>query len=465
MDLYKLDQAIDNYIVDKYPYEKHIKDGIFEAYVDYDEEISDTTVDKILRSKHPIEKLADVLDEWSNNYNDYSYEELKDLAQEVLKNLNQDLLNAAEKEDFDLNEYVKDYVLENYRYEYDPQDLNRDVCVNIIVDTGDGNYDFTLNSEREIHEETEDETIYYLPKKAALTWLLKQQGVMDESGTISDKSESNLIKSALEEIENCTYEMGQLTFLVNMPLIECCELIEQINQESVLTPKYEPYLSAGTGALTLGKNCECGLFNPWNGAGSCLELQLEKDVVIPFKYIHEIRLDSVETSRSGKYSIHDAYGVDDSIWKDCLKEVQPMAEQEIEAKLQEKSFAEEDLFQRNKEALKDKYKPLIFDMIASGSFEQPFHPEKFYSAKVGETINHSSSLNWLDTLCYGPTGAKQQNIEAFIDFCLEKGKKPSQVAQIVTEVLGEQSEFATKKVEKLLKADKTLKKESSVVGK
>ena len=138
---------------------------------------------------------------------------------------------------------------------------------------------------------------------------------------------------------------------------------------------------------------------------------------------------------------------------------------QIEAKLQEKSFAEEDLFQRNKEALKDKYKPLIFDMIASGSFEQPFHPEKFYSAKVGETINHSSSLNWLDTLCYGPTGAKQQNIEAFIDFCLEKGKKPSQVAQIVTEVLGEQSEFATKKVEKLLKADKTLKKESSVVGK
>ena len=126
---------------------------------------------------------------------------------------------------------------------------------------------------------------------------------MDESGTISDKSESKLIKSALEEIENCPYEMGQLTFLVNMSLTECCALIEQVNQESVLTPSSEPYLGTGTGSLTLGKNCECGLFNPWNGAGSCLELQLEKDVVIPFKYIHDIHLDSDETSRAGNPSI------------------------------------------------------------------------------------------------------------------------------------------------------------------
>ena len=127
-----------------------------------------------------------------------------------------------------------------------------------------------------------------------------------------------------------------------------------------------------------------------------------------------------------------------------------MAEQEIEAKLQEKCLAEENLFQMNKEALRDKYKykPLTFNMIANGS-----HPDEFYSTKLGEAVNHSSALNWLNCFSYGPTGAKERNMTRFADFCIENGKKPSQVIKMVTEVLGDRNEFAAKLIEQLKKLD------------
>ena len=73
------------------------------------------------------------------------------------------------------------------------------------------------------------------------------------------------------------------------------------------------------GSVVLEKKVECGLFDPWSGGGSVLEIACEKDVEIPFDNIWKFYIDE---KRSNRYdSIHNVYGTDNSIWRDCLKEI------------------------------------------------------------------------------------------------------------------------------------------------
>ena len=78
---------------------------------------------------------------------------------------------------------------------------------------------------------------------------------------------------------------------------------------------YESFLDT----IVIDKKVECGLFDPWEGGGSVLEIACEKDVEIPFENIWKFYIDE---SRSNRYdSIHNVYGTDSTIWRDCLKEI------------------------------------------------------------------------------------------------------------------------------------------------
>ena len=73
------------------------------------------------------------------------------------------------------------------------------------------------------------------------------------------------------------------------------------------------------GSIVLDKSVECGLFDPWQGGGSVLAIACEKDVEIPFENIWKFYIDE---SRGNRYdSIHNVYGVDNSLWRNCLKKI------------------------------------------------------------------------------------------------------------------------------------------------
>lgn len=62
----------------------------------------------------------------------------------------------------------------------------------------------------------------------------------------------------------------------------------------------------------------CGLFDYYNGGGSVLELDLEKDVKISEKNIYMIQVERVKPCRG--YSVDEVYGLTGSCWKeDILK--------------------------------------------------------------------------------------------------------------------------------------------------
>ena len=64
------------------------------------------------------------------------------------------------------------------------------------------------------------------------------------------------------------------------------------------------------------KDAVCGLYDTWNGAGSVLEIDLEKDVVLPLKYVSS----SLPDGGRG-WSVANVYGVCSSMWTPTLKKI------------------------------------------------------------------------------------------------------------------------------------------------
>lgn len=202
---------------------------------------------------------------------------------------------------------IRDEIMEIIYVDY-PIDWAEDqeFCFNIIVSNGDDNYDFWLN------EHIVDETgeVDENAEKAGLVWLAKQHGyTLDQVVEILKDGDiekpKTFLETVLQEVAN-GYGCEALTFCVKMTLGQAIALKEKMK-------------SNPNGSIVIDKNVTCGLFNPWDGSGSILDITCEKDVEIPFDNIWKFYIDE---RRSNRYdSIHNVYGTTDAFWKDYLKEI------------------------------------------------------------------------------------------------------------------------------------------------
>lgn len=112
--------------------------------------------------------------------------------------------------------------------------------------------------------------------------------------TVQDK----FIKSVVQELENLPSSMGALTFCVSMHLEELINLNDKMKNK-------EPFV------LTIDKSAVCGLYNAWNGGGSILEIELDKDVEVPSNLIFK----ACEDHSLAYQGIHGVYGTSDGLWK------------------------------------------------------------------------------------------------------------------------------------------------------
>jgi hypothetical protein len=153
--------------------------------------------------------------------------------------------------------------------------LNQEIHVDILVDTGDGDYDLTCNNIAPAWGGCDPEEANY---EASLFWLASQQGFCAEQVVAALKgahTESLFLKSIVQEVENESSSINVLTFLCTMTLEQWIEIRE----------------SGAHGSLRIEKGAMCGLYDPWSGSGSVLEIELEHDVVLPMKLVHEVTPD------------------------------------------------------------------------------------------------------------------------------------------------------------------------------
>ena len=288
--------------------------GMFhtEIYADYRDEFSDETVRKICRSEVPRETFDEkIFESFENAEMEYENELLEKIRER------EEIAAALESGALDEDE-LTDYVREHHyvKLPYDHY-LNQDLIIDIIVDAGDGNSDFTINQPFASWDGRNDKII---DENSAILWLARQQGYKKSELTqaLRDQEcrQSKFLKSVLQEVENTSTHMNALTFLVKMTLKEWFKLHDAINQED----QHHPKRSKGRGFVMLDKTTTCGLYDPWGGAGSVLEIQLERDVRLPIRFI-----DSAWPDGARGYSVTEIYGLCSSAWTDdAIKEIHGM---------------------------------------------------------------------------------------------------------------------------------------------
>ena len=300
-------ELVMDYLEENHAWEKK-DDGFyhFDIYVDYRDEIDDSTAQEILENDHPRDALLEKLGDW---YQESEWDIIDNLVDDFEEKVDPKLFDDANIiEDGNIDDYmIRDIFMDVVCVDY-PVDWAEDqeFCFNIIVSNGDDNYDFWLNE----HIIDEDGNVDENAEKSGLVWLAKQQGYTLEelveilkNGDI--KEPKTFLETVLQEVAN-GYGCEALTFCVKMTLGQAIALKERMK-------------SNPNGSIVIDKKVECGLFDPWEGGGSVLEIRCDKDIEIPFENIWNFYIDE---SGSNRYdSIHNVYGTDSSLWRDCLKEI------------------------------------------------------------------------------------------------------------------------------------------------
>lgn len=285
-----------------------IRDGNeigYEIFLDYDEEIGDYELAKISRSDNPEETFYDIEVNWVMNAEDYYYPEL---MRTIRKNM--------EDEEFDENEDdIAEWVRDNV-YWYLPEKFGKQtVDVVIALDTGDANTDFTesniLNYYGRYGGYNPDKTI---PENSPIRFIVKSQGKLEEIERIvalelndevehyDGKEFSKFAKSIVQELENGSSHMLTYVFLLQMDLQDFIELREKMKKKE--------------GTIIIDKRTESGLYDIWQGGGSVLEVELEKDIEIPVSMIFDAWIECRGCKANGRgYDVKDVYGIGSSCFR------------------------------------------------------------------------------------------------------------------------------------------------------
>lgn len=136
----------------------------------------------------------------------------------------------------------------------------------------------------------------------ALSYLVNQQ---DHSiAEVYGNGDNAFIRSVREEIdENSSEAMSELCALVRMDGQQMLDFIEKRNEakDSLVLPK---------------DYATMGIFNQWSGCGGMLDIQLEKDAVLPLSMVREFQIEGVrgDTNLWGGYTVDEVYGLVGSAW-------------------------------------------------------------------------------------------------------------------------------------------------------
>lgn len=292
------------------------EDGFgIERYVDYRDEFPQSEIRKILNSDNPQETFCSITDDWELSCDDWYYED--DFWQQFKDFCNENGISDEEN--------PNDVVRGNFYWHYPDSFLNPTFKAVIRINTGDGNYDYTLHNVLNYASDYgyKQNSRGGLDKKAGLYWLAKQQrrlGLLQKEITKSDHysngdcKESKFVSSCITELVNLPSYMGALTFLVEMNLQDAIKILQTLKDNEKNYSWYNPQDTKDCpfGYVTLDKSTECGLYDRWNGSGSVLEIELERDVKIPLHFITSIDTDD---------DIQRVYGLCGSCWKDTVKEI------------------------------------------------------------------------------------------------------------------------------------------------
>lgn len=266
------------------------------------------------------------------------HDKILDAYDDAIWDYENEILKKAGLLGEDIEEEAREYIAENYFIE-PPYDhfLNQEIKVNIMLATPEEkNCEYTNIREQYLAMVEPDRLTCpedALKDNTALSWLLKQQGhtmdelqavvkdydeffygeeppavAVNEDGKLKSLSEridvfnenhNAFLTSVCQELENQTYDMGVVTVLAKMSIKDFIEMQKEDKE------------------VTMPKDCMLGIYNPWNGSGSVLEIELEKELVFSADMVRDVQIEGVKPQ--WEYTVNDTYGLIGSCWKEPKK--------------------------------------------------------------------------------------------------------------------------------------------------
>ena len=316
-----------------------------EIYKSYGEELPMETIKAIVQSNDPEFTYKDAVEEM---YFESGCYYVDDLVRAVGTDLEEQGVEFTDE----IKEYTEDYLRDRLEITY-PNFDDQEVNVNIIIDSGDANYDYTLNSQypgsaynaiRPVQPGEEGYKPYdlddVLKPEAGIVWLAATQGYTrqqlheallnddiipeDARKKLASLREANpkltFLQSMYWEMLNNTSSTPCVTFLVRMTVANLVKLTRLINLQDKDGVFYDATKRPDCGTLTIGKETETGLFDLISGGGSVFEVKLEKDVDIPIRFIRSATPD-VNNCQGITWCVGDVYGMCGDVWRDTVKAI------------------------------------------------------------------------------------------------------------------------------------------------
>ncbi len=289
---------------------------IFDVFASYDDGFSEKQICKILQRDDPDAAFYEAMD---SIYDEFVYEERDRIVNDALK----EAYPADRKEKKEIRDYLLDlfYEMTEFNLPYEHY-LDQTVKADIMIDTGDSNYDYMLNS---VYPSYHGEKGSGICGEASLVWLADSQGYsLRELEKELDKGDVlnpvGFMDSVRQEVANETSCMNCLTFLVRLPLKEMIKINKLMKKQRPYGEHiFNAYSRPDCGSIRIAKETVTGLYDPWTGAGSTFEIELEKDVELPIRFIRSCLPDSYFT-----WSVSSVYGMLGSAWREhavhCIKE-------------------------------------------------------------------------------------------------------------------------------------------------
>lgn len=248
-------------------------------------------------------------DFFMDNEDDF-YNMVRDTVENFLKNIYfEEYEDAYEEATYDEIQYLQDIAQENVEIDYCFESILEDLKIDEVVlfispneeDVEDNFHSLSIFGEENgalspsnFSEETLEEALVELEDEnnetSPLNWLMQTQGYELIDLYDKDKVENSVfLKTLTSELSDYQSELnGSLVFrFPDVPLEQIFNFEE--NKENVL--------------VKAGDNVEVGIYDCVYGSGSGMQIELEKDVIIPKDYI--------QISRTGKsigYMPSEVYG-------------------------------------------------------------------------------------------------------------------------------------------------------------
>lgn len=224
--------------------------------------------------------------------------------------------------------------------------LDQTVRVNILLGIGnEANTDFAVIREQHdafLTDMDPADAKEALAQESGLSFLIQQQGHTMEEFTAAMKAyvdafygenaghnfdysarftevgkEGNrFLTSVCQELDNVHNYMTCMTVLAKMSMYQFAEMMHP-NKEVVIP-----------------KDAMVGIFCPWSGSGSVLEIELEKDLVIPSEKIWDVQIEGATLDNT--YSVNSVFGLVDNCWEDIkeVREAQPEKKPALDSLIQ-----------------------------------------------------------------------------------------------------------------------------------